>query len=297
MRLPSSRWSRGVADVDRDHRSQASGGRRLAARDEQVAQRCGDEGEDDVVDGAAQRALDRLELLQRHLRHRDPAVLAERDVEARLRRGDELVAHEQLDEGPGGVEPLGRTPGMAHEVDGRLGGGQRQGRETTDGARPVRLDGRRRRRSRPASRGLRLGVEQHAARIDRADAVDEAMVRLGDQGPAPAGESLQQDHAPQRAAAVEAVRPEVGRPGQQLALAARLGQRGAGDVGGDVEALVGHPGRPVQATGGAAREPLAVTRQLVEAALEVPSHPRQRGCAAAAGADRRRAALRCACAP
>ena len=37
----------------------------------------------------------------------------------------------------------------------------------------------------------------------------------------------------------------------------------------------------MQAAGGAAREPLAVARQLVEAALEVPSQPRQRGRAAA----------------
>ena len=66
-------------------------------------------------------------------------------------------------------------------------------------------------------------------------------------------------------AAVEAVRPEVGRPGEQLALAAWLGQRGAGDVRGDVEALVGHPRRPVQAAGGAAREPLAIARERVEA--------------------------------
>ena len=106
-------------------------------------------------------------------------------------------------------------------------------------------------------------------------------MRLGDQSPASASQALEQDHAPQRTAAVEAVRPEVGRPGEQLALAAGLGQRRAGDVGGDVEALVGHPGRPVQTAGGAAREPLAVARQLVEAALEVPSQPRQRGRAAA----------------
>ena len=43
--------------------------------------------------------------------------------------------------------------------------------------------------------------------------------------------------SPQRPPAVKPVRPEVGRPVEQLALAAGLRQRGAGHVGGDVELL------------------------------------------------------------
>ena len=192
MRLPSSSCSRRVADVDGHHRPQTGGRRRLAARDQQVAQRGGDEREDDVVDGAAQRALDRLDLLQRHLGHGDPAVLAERDVEAGPRRGDELVAHEQLDERAGGVEPLGGAPRMAHDVDEPPrwrpaavppGAGRRPGVSRLDGPGASAAAGLRR-------AGLRLGVEQHAARVDRADAVHEAVVRLGDQRPASAGEAL-----------------------------------------------------------------------------------------------------------
>jgi hypothetical protein len=48
----------------------------VSPRDQQVTQCGGDQGEDDVVDGAAERALDRLDLLERHLGDGDPAVLA-----------------------------------------------------------------------------------------------------------------------------------------------------------------------------------------------------------------------------
>src|SRR5512133_1171011 len=99
---------------------------------------------------------------------------------------------------------------------------------------------------------------------------------LGGKRPAAAGEALEQHRTPQRARAVEAVRPEVRGPGEQLALAAGLRKRGARDVGRDVEALVGLPLRPAQAAGGAAREPLAVARQGAEAPLEVAAYARQR---------------------
>ena len=207
-------------------------------------------------------------------------MLAERDVEARLGRGDELVAQQQLDERARGVERLGGAPRVAtastHAPRWRRSAA-RPGAASAR-ARAARRGGRRRRR--PTARRARLGVEQHGARVDRPDAVHQAMVRLGGQRPAPAGEALEQDDAPQRPSAVEPVRPEVGRPGEQLALAARLGQRGAGDVGGDVEVLVGHPRRPMQAARRAAREPLAIARERVEAPVEVAAQPRERGCAA-----------------
>ena len=126
-----------------------------------------------------------------------PAVLAERGVDARMRRGDELVAHEQLDEAARPRARVGRAARMARQADARLGRRQRGRRRAPQlGARACWTgcggSGARRRR--------RRAVEQHRADVDRADAVDHAVVGLGHERPAPAGEALEQDDAPQRAA-------------------------------------------------------------------------------------------------
>jgi hypothetical protein len=107
------------------------------------------------------------------------------------------------------------------------------------------------------------------------------VVGLGDKRPAAARKPLQQHDAPQRTRAIEAMRPEVGGPLEQLALVAGPGQRCARDVHPDVEALVGLPLGPAQAAGGPAREPLAVARQGVEAPLEVAAHAGEGGRSAA----------------
>ena len=80
---------------------------------------------------------------------------------------------------------------------------------------------------------------------------------------------------------VEPMRPEVGSPSKQLSLSAWPWQRRAGDVRGDVEAIVGLPLRPTQAAGRAAREPLSIAWKRFEAPLEVAAQLRERGCAAA----------------
>ncbi|MDP9258905.1 MAG: hypothetical protein M3Q31_20490, partial [Actinomycetota bacterium] len=94
----------GLADVDGHHRAQAGCRRCLAATNDQLAQPGGDDRQHDVVDRPAQRALDRLDLVERDFGHRDPAVLAERHVQARARGCDELVAHEDLDQAARGAE-------------------------------------------------------------------------------------------------------------------------------------------------------------------------------------------------
>src|SRR5215203_4507491 len=52
-------------------------------------------------------------------------------------------------------------------------------------------------------RGYRLGVEQDGREVDARDAVDERVVRLGDQCEAVALEPLDQPRLPQRLRAVE----------------------------------------------------------------------------------------------
>ena len=68
---------------------------------------------------------------------------------------------------------------------------------------------------------VRLGVEQDVADVDRADAVDHRVVGLGREHPAAVLETVDQRHLPQRARAVEPVRPEVAEPLVQLGLPAR----------------------------------------------------------------------------
>ena len=68
-------------------------------------------------------------------------------------------------------------------------------------------------------------VEQEVRHVDRADAVDHAVMGLARQRPAAVLEPLEQHHLPERLAALEPVRPELRRPFGQLRLAAGRRQR------------------------------------------------------------------------
>ena len=139
--------------------------------------------------------------------------------------------------------------------------------------RPAARGGGRRERARAAARA---GVEHHGRGVAGADAVDQAVVGLGGERPAPVLEPLEQHAAPQRARAVEAVRVEVAGPVEQLALAAGRRQRGARDVGRDVEVGVVLPPGPPQAARRAARQPLPVARQRGEPLLEIAARSSSR---------------------
>src|SRR5215216_3376022 len=71
---------------------------------------------------------------------------------------------------------------------------------------------------------------EQVSRVHGAHAVDQAVMRLGGQRPAPAGESFEHDDLPQRPAPVEELRPEFAKPFEQLALASRSRQARAVDV-------------------------------------------------------------------
>ena len=135
----------------------------------------------------------------------------------------------------------------------------------------------------PAAPRRRLVIEQDAPDVDRAHAVDEAVVGLGGQGPATALQSVQQHDLPQRPASVQPVREEVGEPFVELGVATRRGQRCVADVVGHVEALRGLPRRPRQMRRARPREPHAIARQLVQAPGHVLAHARHVRCAALRG--------------
>ena len=135
-------------------------------------------------------------------------------------------------------------------------------------------------------------VEHHGRRVAGADAVDQAVVGLGGERPAPVLEPLEQHAAPQRPRAVEAVRVEVAGPVEQLALAAGRRQRGPRDVGRDVEVGVVLPPGPPEAarpSGSSAAAGSAAARRAAPRAARAARRGRAR-------ARRRRGCRRCACA-
>ncbi len=178
-----------------------------------------------------------------HLDHGQRASRADRLVEARCRGGDQLITDEHLDQGAGATQRLaarGRgesttsTPAPS-DVRGRARG---TGPEADDAAAPAstgtcascrpsdrgrgvagRLAGVRAVVGRTA-RGVWLRVEDGLADVDRADAVDHAVMGLAHHRPAPIGE-LEHHDLPERAGAVEALGEVLARPLAKLRLSRR----------------------------------------------------------------------------
>jgi hypothetical protein len=90
----------------------------------------------------------------------------------------------------------------------------------------------------------RLHVEQDGHEVDPGDAVDQRVVRLRDQGEAPALEPLHEPELPQGLGPVELLGVDAGRQRAQLQLRPRRGQRRVADVVVEVEGRVVHPQRP-----------------------------------------------------
>ena len=124
----------------RDQRAQLQPLGAHAARVQPVAQRAADDGQDHVVDGAAERVLDLLEVLEPVAHDAVAAMRADLDVQRRRRR--------RVQPGPGDLaEALG---GLAERAQRRLRvahDAQRAGRGARRGAAPARS-----RRRRPARR-------------------------------------------------------------------------------------------------------------------------------------------------
>ena len=117
-------------------------------------------------------------------------------------------------------------------------------------------------------RGYGSGVEQHGGEVDAGDAVDERVVRLGDEREAVALEALDEPHLPQRLGAVERLRVDPRGERAQLRLRAGRRQRGVAHVVLEVEAGVVDPQRTA-GLDGREGELLAEARDEVEPRADV----------------------------
>ena len=90
-------------------------------------------GQDHVVDRAPERALELLDLGQRDRRDPEPALAADRDIEAGLGRGDDLVADDHLDQRPRRVQRLARPGGSSYQAKGSRDRSQREVRPARSG--------------------------------------------------------------------------------------------------------------------------------------------------------------------
>ena len=236
-----------------------------------VAQRAADDGEHDVVDRAAERVLDQLEVVELGAHDREAAVRADLDVQRRVGRG--------VQAGPDDLaEALGRLA-RAGERGARARAARRRARSRA--ATPARRSpSARPPRARPplgSRRGLprlvgvrRLGghgreVEQHRREVDAGDAVDQRVVGLGDQREARRPRGPRPSTSPTAAWSGRA----AGRRSARRAAAAAPRSPGAGSavwrtwysrlkVGSST-----HSGRPVSS--GGTLQLLAVARHEVQA--------------------------------
>ena len=298
MRLPRCPRSSLGADRDRHERAQLQPLGAHAARVQPVAQRAADDGEHDVVDRAAERVLDGLEV-------------------------GKLVAHARGSGGAGRSRrsAASRAPGSGPPTRPRPG--PRRRRAPSAAPRPGRV--RHRRGAPPPCAGRCApgpacptasssapdgsGAGCHGSSgcgtsvgtgprskitwrdVDARDAVDERVVGLGDEREAAVREALDHPHLPQRLGAVELLGEDPPGQQQQLLLGARVRQRGLAHVVLEVEARVVDPQRPA-GPGRRHRQLLAVARHEVQA----PAQRVQDLGRTAAAAPRRASARRRACA-
>ena len=218
-----------VARADRDghERAQLQPLGAHAARAQPLLQRAGDDGEHDVVDRAAERVLDLLDVAS-----------SWRTVTSR--RCGPISTLSGVD--GAGFRPAHTTsprPSSASRVscsaaDGRVAAPTRARPSPRAGARAPRA-----RRGRPSARrsawaagvharspcstarGLGREVEEHGGEVDAGDAVDQRVVGLGDQREAPALQAVHEPQLPQRLGAVERLGVHARGERAQLRLRAR----------------------------------------------------------------------------
>ena len=262
-----------AAHVHRDHRTQTLFRDLLAASLEDVAQPRRHSREDDVVDGPAERVLDRANVVEidDHRPHR-PAR-ADRLVQARVGRSPYFVAQQQLCEPGRAAREFARVTGG---VQCRVGAVHDQ-----VGCQPPQHVLLRLRCGGLGREGLTYALEQQVGRVDRADAVDEAVMGLRRQRPAPFGQPVEHHDFPQRHAALEPQRVVLARPGQQRVEAARRRKRRSAHVPRHVEVLVVDPTLPAEAAGRRRGEALAIARQCIEALIEIRANLLDARCLAA----------------
>ena len=261
------------ADRDRDERAQLEPLGADAARAQPLLQRTRDRREHDVVDGAAERVLDALEVAQVLADPDEPAMRADLDVERGRRRGVERGPHDLAEPLERLARLLQRLARVQRGVDDAAGRLERQRGDAADAARRELEPARRRVRGPDRRRMVgphrhRAEVEQDGREVDAGDAVDERVVGLGDQREPAALEPLDEPHLPQRLGAVERLRVDPRRERAQLRLGPRHRQRGVADVVLEVEARIVDPQRPA-GLDGREGELLAEARDEVEPRADV----------------------------
>ena len=265
---------------------------RLVSLDEELAEAAGHGGEGDVVDRSAEGALDRLEVLQTAV---DGAKRRRLPIgPLRLVCGAATTSFRTSELG----ERLAAARGLGKRATGAPRRRRRRARRA--GAWPGGASARRR----PVApgglhEGERPGIGVASSRrcvdVDRADAVDHAVMGLADERPAAAREALEQDDLPQRTAAVEPVRPELRRPLGSSASppgpgsAARRTWRATSKASSTSQA--GHDSPPVVGLG----QTLAVARHRGEPLEQQMAHGIERG-GPPPGSGSKTITRRCACA-
>jgi hypothetical protein len=157
----------------------------------------------------------------------------QRDVCIRRQRDDRFGRRHQ-----GLAHDGGRARRITHASSDRRGGELEQRRRRFVLAVPFRMKLPRRRH-----RFQIVDLPQH---LRTGDAVDDAVVHLGEDRHAPAFESFEKTELPERSVASQGLACVVADEFFELLLAARLGQRGADDVAGELDACV-DPRRMVEA--------------------------------------------------
>src|SRR3954471_24498038 len=185
-----------------------------------TAERAGDRGQDHVVDGAAQLVLDLLHVRERGAHPGKAPVRAVVVIEGAPGSRDSRPG-----ECPGGHDRLRRlaqrTPGTAHDAADSTGDLAWIDRSLQQGLRE-QLGATRLWLGNPALEwlrlvgGLLLDVEEDRGYVNSGNAVDHRVVRLSDDGKAPALQPLDQPELPQRLRAVELLGEDPGGQHPQL---------------------------------------------------------------------------------
>jgi hypothetical protein len=244
----------------------------MAVRAQVAPEAAGDGREHDVVDGPAERVLDRLDAVELLLDPGEAAVRADRHVERARRRAARARQRERADRSHVAEQFLRNAAGAADRgADptkdlGRHGRAlqQRVGqqlRAAWQRVRDPRLFGGRRRR------GVGRHVEQDGRDVDAGDPVDECVVRLAEDREAAVFEALDEPQLPQRLVAVELLREGASGEVLELLVAAGRRERVVLDVIPRVEVRVVDPHRPALSKRDE-RESLAVARHEMQASLD-----------------------------
>jgi hypothetical protein len=243
------------------HEAKLAGADRLTAQAQEVVQALGDRRDHDVVDRSAELRADLAQPVERHVRHREPAVRTDLHVEGAIRTATQTGDHARAGHGLGdGLDGARRSAhdradaleGVAHRLlegagdqfGGSGAGSGAQGSGSPSGAPAVEVEQRR--------------ADRHAG-----DPVRHRVVQLHEDGRSAPSPSPRRRRTPTGASPVERSREDAADGVGQLAVTAGLGQRRAAEVELQVEPLVVHPHGPAQAARHLER-PLAQARGEVD---------------------------------